>query len=56
MEVGNQGLRREIKGTNAKEGKKVKGRNEGCRMCSGATQNIEGENKKVRERKDDGDK
>ena len=41
-----EGLRGKIKGTKAKEGKKVKERNKGCRMCSGATQNIEGENKK----------
>ena len=53
----NKGSREKIKRHKSCEGNaKVKGKNKGFRKCKGATQNIEGENQKVRERKDDGEK
>ena len=55
MEVGNQGLREEIKGTKPRREKRLRRRNKGCRKCSGATENIE-EKTIVRGRKVDGEK
>ena len=54
MEVGNQGLRGKIQGTKAKEGKKAKGEIKGAE--SAQVQLIILREKKVRRRKDDGEK